>query len=135
MKAQLIKESIDAIEELYIVEERNHYISINNTPQFRIKCYIFTNKEEGKRKAVEIRSGFNNSKLSKARLGKIDAASFEWYTINKHKAFSNGVEHNFYNLRGDLLKIHPNTREGIHIDEIFHIEEGKKIFDYLHKWD
>lgn len=134
MKAVTVFENIESPREFYVVEKTEHTLSINNKPVLKYTYDFFIDENKAKEKKKLLKDTFiYKSPYNKIRLSKIDRNFFKWVEISPRKAITNGVEHNYYYLHGDLNKKHPNTGDNIQIQYEFDVLEGEIISKILNK--
>ena len=113
---------------MYIVEEREHQLSMNGKPIFYYDFHIFIDKIDAKNKAKEIRSNFTyRSQLNKARAYEIKRGLLINPEIIKRKC--NGKE--YYNLMSEINRKNSMTGKNLRIDKQFDLITGKAIDDAL----
>ena len=118
-----------------MLENKEHHISINNNPIYDIKCIFFLNKKDAQSEVkIEKEKWLYKSELSKISIRQVDGTVFDWFNITKHTSISNGIEKEFFYLRGDLNKKNPSTGKPIFVEQYLNLEEGQAIADYLNKW-
>ena len=126
----LLKENINS-NELYVVEEKAHSIKINNKPLYFYNFYFFIDKNKANAKARELRTLWKN-KIGDATIKTyIPNNLFNWVNVNKHKSISNGIEKEFWSLRGGTKIKNPSTGESIIIDVQLDNEVGEAAKEFF----
>jgi hypothetical protein len=119
--------------ELYVVEEKAHTVKINYKPLYFYNFYFFVDKSKAQSKARELKNSWKN-KIGEATIRTyIPNNLFDWVNVNLYKSISNGVEKNYWNIRGGTKMKNPSTGESIIIDVQVDNEVGEIAKEFYNK--